>query len=70
MFASVFPKCFGAHQTTKQLAFSPGAASRYLRLASRISELHYADGLTPAEVEQLAVEFPVERFWWAMWIDA
>ena len=38
--------------------------------ASRISEVHYADGLTPAEVEQLAVEFPVERFWWAIWIDA
>ena len=31
--------------------------------ASRVSEVHYADGLTPAEIEQLAVELPVERFW-------
>jgi hypothetical protein len=37
---------------------------------SRISEAHYEDGLTPGEVEQLAVELPVERFWWAIWIDS
>jgi len=34
--------------------------------ASLISEAHYADGLTPADVEQLAAELPVERFWWAL----
>lgn len=37
--------------------------------AVQICEAHYADGLTPADVEQLANEFPAERFWWALTMD-
>jgi hypothetical protein len=37
--------------------------------ASRISEAYYSDGLTPADVQQLAIELPAERFWWALYVD-
>jgi hypothetical protein len=36
---------------------------------AQISEAHFADGLTPSDVERLAVEFPTDRFWWALHID-
>ncbi len=37
--------------------------------ASRISEAHYGDGLTPADVAKLALELPSRWFWWALYID-
>jgi len=36
---------------------------------TRICEAHHDGGLTPIEVERLAVDFPCDRFWWAIWID-
>jgi len=38
--------------------------------ASLICEAHDDDGITPAEVEQLGVEHPGERFWWALHVDS
>ena len=37
--------------------------------ASRICEAHYGDGVSPADVEQLAIEFPGDRFWWIFHVD-
>jgi hypothetical protein len=37
--------------------------------ARRIAEAHYADGISPTGVEQLGVELPGDRYWWAVWID-
>ena len=37
--------------------------------AVQICEAHYANGLTPADVERLASELPDDRFWWSLTMD-
>jgi hypothetical protein len=34
-----------------------------------ITDAHHYEGLTPSDVDRLALEFPADRFWWAIWID-
>jgi len=38
--------------------------------ASCICETDDEGGITPAEVQQLGVEHPAERFWWALYVDS